>query len=314
MKTLGYTPFDCDNHYYEAFDAFTRHVPREWQKRCVQWCDIDGRKYHLVGGEVSKAVSNPTWDPIAKPGALHEYFRGNPTGRSPLEMLKDREPLPGEYMDRDLRVKKIKELLPRIGKVQHIESNRLNWGRYQKKISTLHSLAPHDVSIIHYLLGYHEFKDIVSIGDNFSNNTQNDRDEYSFICNDVSVKFNLSWYYPEKIRTMCITGDKGILFWDEETKTVKLTTDIWQDGRMNYEPTLEIYNIDSNPLRNELNEFVECVTSKKRPLTDVENAIQVASNLELLSKSLAILKEVLDSISFFKAGMSNFISTLLIFI
>ena len=109
MTTLGYTPFDCDNHYYEALDAFTRHVPREWQKRCVQWCDIDGRKYHLVGGEVSKAVSNPTWDPIAKPGALHEYFRGNPTGRSPLEMLKDREPLPGEYMDRDLRVKKIKE-------------------------------------------------------------------------------------------------------------------------------------------------------------------------------------------------------------
>ena len=109
MKTLGYTPFDCDNHYYEALDAFTRHVPREWQKRCVQWCDIDGRKYHLVGGEVSKAVSNPTWDPIAKPGALHEYFRGNPTGRSPLEMLKDREPLPGEYMDRDLRAKKIKE-------------------------------------------------------------------------------------------------------------------------------------------------------------------------------------------------------------
>ena len=109
MKTLGYTPFDCDNHYYEALDAFTRHVPKEWQKRCVQWCDIDGRKYHLVAGEVSKAVSNPTWDPIAKPGALRDYFRGNPTGRSPLEMLKDREPLPGEYMDRDLRIEKIKE-------------------------------------------------------------------------------------------------------------------------------------------------------------------------------------------------------------
>ena len=31
------------------------------------------------------------------------------------------------------RVKKIKELLPHIGKILHIESNRLNWGRYQKK-------------------------------------------------------------------------------------------------------------------------------------------------------------------------------------
>ena len=183
------------------------------------------------------------------------------------------------------RVKKIKELLPRIGKILHIESNRLNWGRYQKKISTLHSLAPHDVSIIHYLLGYHEFQNIICIGDNFSNNIQNDRDEYSFICNDVSVKFNLSWYYPKKIRTMSITGDKGLIFWDEEAKTIELTTNIWHNARMNYQPTIETFAVESNPLRNELKEFVDCVITKRAPITDVNNAIQVATNLELLSKS-----------------------------
>ncbi len=106
---LGYLPFDCDNHYYEAPDAFTRHVPDHMQQRCVQWCEINGRKHHVVAGTVSRAVANPTWDPIAKPGALHEYFRGNPDGRSPLEMLKDREPLPAEYMDRDARVHRIRE-------------------------------------------------------------------------------------------------------------------------------------------------------------------------------------------------------------
>ena len=47
---------------------------------------------------------NPTWNPIAKPGAMYEYFRGNPHGRNPLEMLRDREPLPAHYMDRDARV------------------------------------------------------------------------------------------------------------------------------------------------------------------------------------------------------------------
>jgi len=185
------------------------------------------------------------------------------------------------------RVKKLKELLPRIGKVLHIESNRLNWGRYQKKISTLHSLAPHDVSIIHYLLGYHEFQHIINIGDNFTDNTQNDRDEYSFICNDVSVKFNLSWYYPEKVRTMSITGEKGLLFWNEETKSIKLTTDIWQDDRMNYEPKVEIFTVDSNPLRNELIEFVDCVSTKRKPYTDLDNAIQVAKNLDLLLESFS---------------------------
>ena len=183
------------------------------------------------------------------------------------------------------RVKKLKELLPRIGKVLHIESNRLNWGRYQKKISTLHSLAPHDVSIIHYLLGYHEFQYIVNVGDNFTHNSQNDRDEYSFICNDVSVKLNLSWYYPEKVRTMAITGEKGLLFWNEETQTIKLTTEIWQDDRMNYTPKVEIFSIDSNPLRNELIEFVDCVSTKRKPYTDVDNAIQVAKNLDLLLES-----------------------------
>tara|TARA_S200000501_G_scaffold76195_1_gene67992 strand:- start:24956 stop:26149 length:1194 start_codon:yes stop_codon:yes gene_type:complete len=107
MDELNYLPFDCDNHYYEAEDAFTRHVPREWQRRCVQWCEMNGRKHHIVGGKLSLAVANPTWDPIAKPGALHDYFRGNPTGKSPLDMLKDREPLPKEYMNKDVRVEKI---------------------------------------------------------------------------------------------------------------------------------------------------------------------------------------------------------------
>ena len=107
MDDLDFVPFDCDNHYYEAEDAFTRHVPKEWQRRCVQWCEIKGRKHHIVGGQISTAVANPTWNPIAKPGALHEYFRGNPSGRSPLDMLKDREPLPDEYMNRDARLRKI---------------------------------------------------------------------------------------------------------------------------------------------------------------------------------------------------------------
>jgi len=109
MDELGYLPFDCDNHYYEAADAFTRHVPKDMQPRCVQWCEIDGRRHHVVAGKLSHAVTNPTWNPIAKPGALHDYFRGNPTGRSPIEMLKDREPLPSEYVDRDARLARIAE-------------------------------------------------------------------------------------------------------------------------------------------------------------------------------------------------------------
>ena len=106
-RELTFEPFDCDNHYYESEDAFTRHVPEEMQARVVQWAEVGGRKYHVVGGKLSKAVTNPTWDPIAKPGALHKYFRGNPEGKNPMEYLKDREPLPAAYIDRDARLKVI---------------------------------------------------------------------------------------------------------------------------------------------------------------------------------------------------------------
>ncbi len=106
---LDFDAFDCDNHYYEALDAFTRHLDPRLGGRCVQWAQINGRQYHVVGGRVSHAVTNPTFDPIAKAGAMHDYFRGNPDGRNPMEFLTDREPIPAEYRDRDARVKRMDE-------------------------------------------------------------------------------------------------------------------------------------------------------------------------------------------------------------
>ncbi len=106
---LGFRPFDADNHYYEAADAFTRHVPKAMQPRCVQWAEINGRQHHIVGGKLAHAVVNPTWNPIAKPGAIAEYLRGNPNKLDPKELLKEREPLPDYYMHNEARCKKLDE-------------------------------------------------------------------------------------------------------------------------------------------------------------------------------------------------------------
>lgn len=109
MTDLGYLPFDCDNHYYESHDAFTRHVPKNMRRRCVQWAEIDGRKRHIVGGRVANAVSNPTWNPIAKPGAISAYLRGNPDKLQPSELLGESEPLPDYYINNAARVAKLDE-------------------------------------------------------------------------------------------------------------------------------------------------------------------------------------------------------------
>ena len=52
MTTLDFTYFDCDNHYYEALDAFTRHIEPEYAKRTMQWATINGKQRLLVGGQV----------------------------------------------------------------------------------------------------------------------------------------------------------------------------------------------------------------------------------------------------------------------
>ena len=99
------TTFDADNHYYEATDAFTRHIDPRMAKRAMQWAEVDGRQRLLVGGKICKFIPNPTFDPVAKPGSLDEYFRGrNPQSKSIGELFGELEPVRPEYRDRDARL------------------------------------------------------------------------------------------------------------------------------------------------------------------------------------------------------------------
>ena len=109
MPSIDYPAFDADNHYYEARDSFTRHLDPKLAARAVQWAEIDGRQRHLVGGKVSRAVTNPTFDPIAKPGALYDFVRGRGSGESAQTLLRDHEPIPAEYRERDARIERLVE-------------------------------------------------------------------------------------------------------------------------------------------------------------------------------------------------------------
>ncbi len=124
LGDLDHPVFDADNHYYEALDAFTRHLDPALGPRCVQWCEMGGRRYHVLGGRVSRAVTNPTFDPIAEPGALYDYFRGNPDNKDPLAMLAAREPIRPAYRDPAARLAALDEqglaacwLFPTLGMI-----------------------------------------------------------------------------------------------------------------------------------------------------------------------------------------------------
>ena len=110
MSRLPFQAFDADNHYYEAEDAFIRHMPKPLQKRAVQWAEVNGRKRLLVAGRIDRFIPNPTFDPVTKPGALDAFFRGkNPGGLEPAQLFGQLEPIQPAYRDRDARVKLLDE-------------------------------------------------------------------------------------------------------------------------------------------------------------------------------------------------------------
>jgi len=104
MAALDYQAFDADNHYYEAEDAFTRHVDPKMHKRCMQWAEINGRKRLLVGGKVNRFIPNPTFNPVARPGCLDDYFRGKVARDDIVSAFGELVPIPDEYRNRGARL------------------------------------------------------------------------------------------------------------------------------------------------------------------------------------------------------------------
>jgi predicted TIM-barrel fold metal-dependent hydrolase len=114
MAQLPFQAFDADNHYYEAEDAFTRHIDPRMKSRCMEWATIRGRKRLLVGGKVNRFIPNPTFDPVARPGCLDEFFRGrNPEGKDIRTLFGELDPIDPAYRDRDARLRRMDE--------QHLE-------------------------------------------------------------------------------------------------------------------------------------------------------------------------------------------------
>lgn len=109
MSQVDYPLFDADNHYYEATDAFTRHIETRYAKRAMQWAEIDGKRRLVVAGRINRFIPNPQFDPVALPGVLDEYFRGRSPANDIRGAFGELEPIRAEYRDRDARVARLDE-------------------------------------------------------------------------------------------------------------------------------------------------------------------------------------------------------------
>src|SRR6516162_11821105 len=107
-RELPYPLFDADNHLYETEEAFLKYLPKEYAG-AIQYVQLKGRTKIAIRGQISEYIPNPTFEVVARPGAMEDYFaRGNPEGKSRREIFGEpmrsipafREPAPRlELMD-----------------------------------------------------------------------------------------------------------------------------------------------------------------------------------------------------------------------
>ena len=160
-----------------------------------------------------------------------------------------------------------------LGKIEKITARHLYPGPVREDVDVFWDAAPHEFAILDFLLGPREIK---SATGEKSHTQVSAEVEFS---DGVMLNLELSSVAPEKVRKIEFVGQKGKAFFDDLEPKSKLRFDL---GGQDFTPEIAA----SEPLRNELEHFIDCVRNKKRPLTDVEHGLRVVKNLEAVYKKL----------------------------
>ena len=104
MTTLPYPVYDADHHLYEPEEAFTRHLPKAFEKD-FYFVEVKGRKKMVIGGMLSEYIPNPTFEVVAAPGVHEKWYRGiNTEGLTQRELSGKPIRPPAEWRSGDGRI------------------------------------------------------------------------------------------------------------------------------------------------------------------------------------------------------------------
>lgn len=196
-------------------------------------------------------------------------------------------------------VKKIKNYFNEnyLGKLNYIDTTRVNLGIYQNDINVLWDLACHDISIVNYLVEEQPYG-VRAIGRiNPDHGVEDVAYMFLYYRSGLLVQINSSWASPVKMRKMIIGGDKRMIVYDDVEPTNKLVIyDYEQNIPLDEGKTkLTDYRLGNisipkvaseEALRNVVEEFYRCIQTKTQPLSNGMNAIAVIKILEKAQQSL----------------------------
>ncbi len=196
-------------------------------------------------------------------------------------------------------VRKIRELISNgeLGELYYFDSVRINLGMFQPDVNVIWDLAPHDISIAHYVIG-EEPTSVSAIGKDVNNS--------GIACiayitlkfgNGLIAHIHVSWLSPVKVRRTIIGGSKKMIIYDDIEPTEKVK--IYDRGvqfdytkETPFQPTYRLGDIhlprleQKEALLVEAEHFIDCILNDKRPLTNGEAGLLVVKALEASDRSL----------------------------
>jgi predicted dehydrogenase len=196
-------------------------------------------------------------------------------------------------------VKKIKRLIDEkaLGNLYYFDSTRVNLGLFQSDVNVIWDLAPHDFSVMDYLVDEKPAA-VAACGKAHVNGLEDTAYITVHFDNNMIAHFNVNWLSPVKIRTTLIGGEKRMLVWNDMEADEKIRI---------YDKGVEVMNRESSynlrvsyrsgdmhapkvepleALRCEAEYFQSCVTSGERPENDGHAGLRVVKLLEACNQSL----------------------------
>ncbi|MGB2990771.1 MAG: Gfo/Idh/MocA family oxidoreductase [Candidatus Zixiibacteriota bacterium] len=208
----------------------------------------------------------------------------------------------GHIMEYHAATLKLKEYIDKgeLGRVYYLYSTRVNLGKVRDIENALWSFAPHDISMILFLLD----KDPVTVTATGECSLQKDKavEDVVFMtmhfADGVMAHVHVSWLDPHKDRKLTIVGDKKMAVFDDTKSAEKIWIyDKGVETKQDYSTYGEYLSLRfgdvvipripaTEPLRTECQHFIECVQSRKTPRSDGRDGLRVSKVLDAAQRSL----------------------------
>lgn len=186
-----------------------------------------------------------------------------------------------------------------IGEIQYISSRRLNLGLFQKDINVAWDLAPHDLSIILYIMGESPLSVNCCGTAHVARGIEDVTSLYLGFRKNRCATVQSSWLDPRKVREMTIVGSRRMIVYDDVAQLEKIRIyDARVERPPHYDTFAEFHYAyhygdvyvpfvkQEEPLKVECQHFLDCIKAGRKPLSSGQQGLELVKILEAASASL----------------------------